>query len=254
MFYSALAHSPLTGLGMVDAGAVGEVRARQYGLDVDIPLRIMPLGASITYGQGSSDGNGYRNWLRSNLTEAGNIVNMVGNQKNGNMRDNDNEGWPGYIVAGVHSRANVSVSVWKPNVVLVNAGTNDCGYNIDIPNAGNRMHAMLTDVWNASPDATVVLSTLLVNANATTQKYIENVNKQYTSLAASLRQSGQKIVLADMHGLDGPQLSDLVDGTHPNDYGYSKMASIWYQALQNAAAAGFISAAENIGIPDDGDA
>jgi len=58
-------------------------------LDEDVvPLRILPLGASITWGQGSSDGNGYRNYLREFLTRTGASVDMVGNVHSGTMEDN----------------------------------------------------------------------------------------------------------------------------------------------------------------------
>ncbi|KFY29420.1 hypothetical protein V493_02376 [Pseudogymnoascus sp. VKM F-4281 (FW-2241)] len=41
-------------------------------------LRILCLGASITTGYLSTDGNGYRYGLRSKLVQGGNVVNMVG--------------------------------------------------------------------------------------------------------------------------------------------------------------------------------
>lgn len=50
-------------------------------------LRVMPLGASITEGVKSTDGNGYRKWLRSQLRWKGWNVNMVGSKQNGNMAD-----------------------------------------------------------------------------------------------------------------------------------------------------------------------
>jgi hypothetical protein len=53
----------------------------------DFYLRVMPLGASITEGIASSDGNGYRKWLRSQLRWKGWKVNMVGSKQNGNMAD-----------------------------------------------------------------------------------------------------------------------------------------------------------------------
>ena len=53
----------------------------------DFYLRVMPLGASITQGQGSSDGNGYRKWLRSQLRWKGWRVNMVGSKTDGSMAD-----------------------------------------------------------------------------------------------------------------------------------------------------------------------
>jgi hypothetical protein len=52
------------------------------------PLRIMPLGASITTGLTSADLNGYRKVLRQQLRHAGWEVNMVGSLKSGNMKDN----------------------------------------------------------------------------------------------------------------------------------------------------------------------
>lgn len=51
-------------------------------------LRVMPLGASITVGYQSSDGNGYRKFLREQLRFAGWEVDMVGSLANGTMKDN----------------------------------------------------------------------------------------------------------------------------------------------------------------------
>lgn len=65
-------------------------------------LRLMPLGASITEGVGSPDGNGYRKWLRSQLRWKGWKVNMVGSKQNGNMADKDNEGHPRWLITQVH--------------------------------------------------------------------------------------------------------------------------------------------------------
>ena len=54
----------------------------------NFPLRILPLGASITWGQKSSDGNGYRGHLRDMLQMRDTVVDMVGTVKAGNMTDN----------------------------------------------------------------------------------------------------------------------------------------------------------------------
>jgi hypothetical protein len=50
-------------------------------------LRILPLGASITWGQASSDGNGYRKHLRDQIRFDGWNVNMVGSRTSGTMND-----------------------------------------------------------------------------------------------------------------------------------------------------------------------
>jgi lysophospholipase L1-like esterase len=204
-------------------------------------LRIMALGASITWGTQSTDGNGYRGDLYTSLTQLGAQVTMTGNQAHGSMVQSLNEGWPGYIISQIDDKAKASVPKWKPNVVLVNAGTNDCVQNVDIPNAGARMQGMLQDVWSLSPNSTIVLSSLLVNAAAGTEKNVELVNPQYASLAKQLQAQGKKLVYVDMHASNGPQLSDLVDGTHPDDAGYAKMAAIWLTGLQEASSKGWLS-------------
>jgi hypothetical protein len=110
---------------------------------LDFYLRIMPLGASITQGVGSSDGTGYRKLLRQQLRFEGFKVNMVGSKQNGNMADSvsisfqqglyyhtdtmkpqDNQGHPGWTVSQVHEEwVKDNVKGLKPNLVLINAGT-----------------------------------------------------------------------------------------------------------------------------------
>jgi hypothetical protein len=58
------------------------------GDSAGLELRILPLGASITWGLRSTDGNGYRKALRDQLRWKGFEVNMVGSRANGTMVDN----------------------------------------------------------------------------------------------------------------------------------------------------------------------
>ncbi|EAQ87690.1 hypothetical protein CHGG_04309 [Chaetomium globosum CBS 148.51] len=219
-----------------------------------VPLRIMPLGASITYGTASSDGNGYRAALRNHLVSGpGNKVNMVGTRQSGSMRDRDVEGWPGFRIAEVRAKAMAPGCVphYRPNVVLVNAGTNDATQNFSVDGAGARMEGLVRDLWAASPRAVVVLSTLLVNKNAEAERNVRVINAQYVDLARRLREGERKrLVLVDMHGPDGPTTADLADDTHPNDAGYRKMADIWFKGLVAASDAGWLQAPESVaGVP-----
>lgn len=145
---------------------------------------------------------------------------------------------------------------YRPNVVLVNAGTNDATQNFDVAGAGGRMERLLKELWGASPRAVVVLSTLLVNGNESAERNVKAINAQYVEVARRLReQEKRRLVLVDMHGADGPTAGDLVDGTHPNDGGYRKMADIWFKGLVAASDAGWLQAPEPVaGVPDDGEA
>ncbi|KAK7224901.1 hypothetical protein V2G26_012904 [Clonostachys chloroleuca] len=198
-------------------------------------LRIMPLGASITFGVGSSQGNGYREFLRESLQGAGYKVTYVGSQHNGPMTNNDNEGFPGLRISQVlNDHAKADVPIYKPNLYTINVGTNDAVQNFKIDEAGKRMDELLDFLWTATPDANVVLSTLVRNKDANTDARVVKINKQFEDLVSRRKSNGNsKIALADMHGSDGPQDADInSDGTHPNDTGFKKMSNIWFDAIK----------------------
>jgi len=206
-----------------------------------VPLRIMALGASITYGQGSSEGNGYRAALLDQLTSAGNKVEMVGSRPHGTMRNSMVEGWPGFRIEQVHAKAKESVPQTKPNVLLINVGTNDAVQNRNVSTAGERMEDLIIDLFSMSPRTTIILSTLLVNKNQATERNVQSINQQFGALVPKLQDQGRRIILVDMHSLDsGPLVSDLVDDTHPNDVGYKKMAGIWFWGLNNVSDRGWL--------------
>ncbi|KAI0151141.1 carbohydrate esterase family 3 protein [Pestalotiopsis sp. NC0098] len=226
-------------------GRPGGYNQPNRGFSGGILLRIEPLGASITHGVASSDGNGYRKRLRDAVVYTGNQVDMVGNNPNGTMQNNQNSGWPGLVINEVHDKSNTDTPEYKPNLVLINAGTNDAIQNIDIGNAGNRMNNLINDIYSQSPQATIILSGLLVNADSGTNSRAKQINTQYQSLVSSLQIAGAPIIWADMQGSDGPTLADISsDGTHPVDSGYKKMANIWYGAIAAADVKGYLQSAE----------
>ncbi|KAI1646275.1 carbohydrate esterase family 3 protein [Daldinia loculata] len=229
---------------------------RAKGFGNGVPLRIMPLGASITFGFGSSDNNGYRKDIRDKIEANGNKVNMVGNNPSGTMKDNDTEGWKSYTVDQVHDKADASVPKYKPNVILVNVGTNDCVQNKDLPSAGKRLQSLLDSLYAESPKATVVLSTLLVNKDPAVQRRVQDFNSQLEKLGNQLQLQADKkrLVVVDMQSDLGPKVDDLnTDGTHPNDAGYRKMADVFYEGLKEADRRNYFVAADKVdGLADDG--
>lgn len=197
-------------------------------------LRIMPLGGSVTYGSESTDGNGYRKILQDILTSDGYIVDMVGSRKSGSMTNNENEGWRGFRIEQVTNKAKKSVLRFLPNLFTVNVGSNDCVQDFEIETAGKRMSDMLEYLWMTSSGSRVVLSTLLRNLDGKIESRVLRINKQFQEMAKVKAAEGRKIIVVDMHGPDGPHISDLADGTHPNDVGYAKMASIWHRGIHEA--------------------
>ncbi|KAK7424912.1 hypothetical protein QQX98_000188 [Neonectria punicea] len=210
----------------------------------NVDLRLMPLGASITSGKKSDDGNGYRKYLRDLLVADGNKVDMVGSLDSGDMDDNQNEGWDGLRIDEVLVKAKASVPERLPNLITINAGTNDCVQNYDIEHAADRMEEMLKYLWSASPKATIILSTLLVNGDSDVEEKVLDVNEQLKNLTDEMAAASRKVILVDMHSSDGPQKGDLVDGTHPDSAGYSKMADLWFKGIEDAASRGWLESPE----------
>jgi lysophospholipase L1-like esterase len=219
-----------------------------------VPLRIMPLGASVTFGTGSSTGNSYRKDLRDLLVAANQTVNMVGSTKNGNFTDNDVEATPGFVIYQIAASAAASIPINLPNLVLVDAGTNNCNNGGTVPDAGANVTAMINDIYAKSPGTTVILTSILANKIAAQDACRVDINAQYASIVAQLQQSGAKLVTVDMRSAAAPTVNDLADTRHPNDVGYQKMANVWFAGIQEAMSKGFITAAADNGIPADGGA
>lgn len=200
----------------------------------------MPLGASITFGYKSTDGNGYREDLRDLLVEYGFSTKMVGSNKGGTMDNNENEGWSGFRVDQVRGKAEKSVPKLQPNLITINAGTNDCAQDFQLDKYGERMEGLIEYLWDTSENSTVILSTLLINLNSTVEARVKKVNTAIRNLVKEKAAEGKRIILAEMHGTDGPQKIDMADNTHPNNEGYNKMAKIWFRCIKQAESKGFL--------------
>lgn len=200
----------------------------------------MPLGGSVTFGSGSSHANGYREALRLLLIDSGYTVELVGSRRSGTLSNNHHEGWRGYRIDQIQNKARKSISLLRPNVVTINAGSNDCIQRFEIDCVGKRMESLLDMTWDASPKSTIILSTLLANSDKSVEAKVLETNAQYRDLVKRKADEGKRITLVDMHTAAGPSLDDLVDGVHPNDLGYQKMALLWHRGIQDCASRGLI--------------
>ncbi|KAF2973166.1 hypothetical protein GQX73_g295 [Xylaria multiplex] len=223
-----------------------------------VPLRVMFLGASVVRGDVSVGNLGFRYPLRDRLVSLGNPVNFVGSQRLGAFKDNDLEAHKGNRIDQIHDHATRIVPSTKPNVFVLHVGSNDCLQKHDTANAGKRMRDLIAYLFKTSPQATVIMSTLLTNTVPKKEPCILDLNIQIRKLASALQREGKPVVLAEMHceqGLpDRPLPADISpDGTHPFDHGYALMADIFFSAFVDADRRGFLKAPEENGIPDDGE-
>ncbi|KAJ7028343.1 lipolytic enzyme [Mycena alexandri] len=200
-------------------------------------IRLLPLGDSITYGFTSTDGNGYRSVLH-NMLQPNNTLNFIGSIQSGTMVDNDNEGHIGAIISQIAGFATNPLALpARPNVVLLMAGTNDILDNIQ-SGAPALISSLMDTIFSICPDAALIVATLTpLTTTSTIQPSVDTFNAALTQIVNTRRAAGQHILLASMASI---LASDLIDGIHPTDAGYVKMANAWLPVVEQAAKNGWI--------------
>lgn len=196
-------------------------------------LRIMPLGDSITKGNGSPDRNGYRGILRQKLLaieeDTNFAVDMIGSLRDGEMRDNNHEGHSGKYLVDILSYIDLSLPA-KPNVVLVHAGTNNMDKEVDLDKADSLIESIIDKLFQGSPNATVLVAPVIWANDPRMQANTDAFNKKLVFIIERKQENGQHILSVPIE----ITAADLDDRKHPNKDGYGKMAAAWYNAILDA--------------------
>ena len=122
------------------------------------PLRVMPVGDSITYG--SSVNGGYRLPLYDLLTNSGYTVDYIGSQTGNStgMADPDHEGHGGWRIDQIDAIIlDVLRTEADPDVLLLLIGTNDFGQEFDQANATNRLDALIERIATNRPHCKILV-------------------------------------------------------------------------------------------------
>ncbi|GAA2435081.1 GDSL-type esterase/lipase family protein [Streptomyces macrosporus] len=223
-------------LGLLGAGpatanaAPGPVPARAAA----DPVRIMPLGDSITGSPGC-----WRSLLWNRLQSTGytniDFVGTLGPQGCGQPHDGDNEGHGGALVTDVASRNLLPgwLSATRPDIVVMHFGTNDVWSNRS-PDEILAAYGTLVDQMRASNPNTKVLVARIIPMNPDTcgecGRRVVALNERIPDWARS-KSTGNSPVIAVDQWTGFSTASDTYDGVHPNASGDEKIAARWYPAL-----------------------
>jgi len=195
------------------------------------PIRIMPLGDSITYG--SPVNGGYRAPLEHLLAEEGLNTEFVGsvNGNSSGMTSTQHEGHGGYTVLGIQNLTVASrISTYQPDVVLLMIGTNDMSQsNTFAADQFDTLIGTIEDVILENGERTKLIVAQIVprrSNNTTTIAY----NLEVARIVGEYQDLGYPVSLVDMYSALDPAL-DLADSVHPNLAGYEKMAATWLPAI-----------------------
>ncbi|KAL8721788.1 MAG: hypothetical protein Q9225_001588 [Loekoesia sp. 1 TL-2023] len=210
-----------------------------------VDLRILPLGDSITWGQYSSDGNGYRLALYNSLTLENHVA-FIGREKSGTMANNENEGHPGFPIDPVGNTGKPDYAL-RPNIVLLMAGTNDVVFDIDLDTAPLTMGTVIDDIVSSCPDAALLVAQIPTLLDPLREKRRIALNTAIKDVVEGRFKAGKQVALASMENFTVQHLN-VTDGIHPNDEGYRQIASAWYDAIVAAGGKGWIKAPVHTGV------
>lgn len=216
-----------TALTSLPAPALAELSIHD-GVDAPAePVRIMPLGDSIT--QGGSIG-GYRLDLGTKLRAAGRSIDFVGSMTDGpgTMPDRNHEGHPGWTIAQIDANVANWLRTYTPRTILLHIGTNDM-YGSDPAGAPQRLSTLLDRITMQAPNADLFVATIIPIRFA--DQTVRNFNAAIKPIVRAKAAAGKRVHLVDMY--PSVPITDLPDGIHPNAIGYSKMATTWYNALRS---------------------
>ncbi|GAA1746518.1 cellulose binding domain-containing protein [Luedemannella helvata] len=207
------------------------------------PVRIMPLGDSITGNPGC-----WRALLWNKLINAGYTnIDFVGTQAPqgcGVTHDGDNEGHGGYLVTNVANQNMLPawLAATTPDIVVMHFGTNDVWSNI-APSTILAAFSTLVDQMRASnPTMKILVAQIIPVAPSTCGDCPARTtafNNAIPAWAASKTTAQSPITVVDQ-ATGWVPATDTYDGVHPSDpAGITKMADKWYAPL--AAALGGVT-------------
>ncbi len=195
-------------------------------------IRIMPLGDSITYGQGSSNGGGYRWPLWKALNARGARVTFVGSMRSGPLLGfvRNNQGMPGWTIRQLSAYVVDWLTIYQPQIILLQIGTNDFVKHDDPAHAPQRLRALLDQITTTVPEASVIVAQITpLKRGAALSAEVQAYNAAIPAIVAEEAARGRHVQLVDMYHPVPPAL--LVDGIHPDDQAYLRMAQVWEKAL-----------------------
>lgn len=219
------------------------------------PLRIMPMGNSITFDSNSQDVTNprpdgqrisYRYKLYQLITSAGYSFDFTGSENAGNnyFQDtemDDNAGFPGindaqlaYLIntgynqrIGQYESPGPYLNYYPADIILLHIGTNDLDENPnDVKNILDRIRNYDSQV--------IVLVARIIN-RATYSSLTTTFNNNVEAMVIARHDPG--IIMVNMETGAGINYStDMADNLHPNSTGYNKMAAKWFETIDNLNA------------------
>ena len=204
------------------------------------PLRIMPVGDTITTGKFRSTSAGYRLPLYLALRNNGYNVTFVGSQTDGPPPpgfDHFHESYPSIENQHFANFLTDYLTASEPDMLLIHTGTNNMNsepsFNAAIPDLQSAIDQAVTDGVSDIFVAQIIgrecepSETGCLERDARTDLYNTNIAISITNATIVNMNSGAGLIYEEFPNGDFQPGNQL----HPVDSGYLKMATTWYNAI-----------------------
>lgn len=199
------------------------------------PVRVMPLGDSITGGPGCWRAMLWDRLQRNGFTN----VDFVGTLPGGGCGltgwDGDNEGHGGYQATGIANQNQLPgwLAATDPDVVLMHLGTNDVWNNQPTATVLAAFGKLVDQMRAANPSMKILVAQIIPmtpSGCSWCPTGVSALNAAIPAWAAGKSTTQSPVTVVDQFsGFD--TAADTSDGVHPDDSGFQKMSDRWYPAL-----------------------
>jgi acyl-CoA thioesterase I len=187
------------------------------------PIKIMPLGDSIT--DGYFVPGGYRIDLQPAMENRGYAIEFVGSLSNGpdTLLSQHHEGHSGWVIEQICDRVVDWLETFQPDIILLLIGTNNIGQWYQVETASYRLKQLIDRIFQTSPNIKLFLASLPPMSEPTLNQRVIQYNQNSEELVKEKQQAGKPIDFVNLYKI--LSLEDLPDGIHPNREGFRKIAS-----------------------------
>ncbi|MFN7978475.1 MAG: SGNH/GDSL hydrolase family protein [Vicinamibacterales bacterium] len=142
-----------------------------------------------------------------------------------------NAGRPGEATADAVPRFRTAMAANRPEVVLLLDGHNDLGNTTGALAGYNALVTMVREAKAAG--VRVFVATLVPSISGRQRSQNQSLLLQYNDAVRTMA-AAEGVVLVDLYNLMLPDVNTLigVDGLHPNEAGYARMAQLFFSAIR----------------------